>query len=65
MLISCLIDLIILAIFAVIALWILDILIEFIGLKPPPPLVMLIRLLVAIILLWNFVTCAGLLRRFQ
>jgi len=65
MLINCLINLVILAVLAVIALWILDILIEFIGLRPPAQLVMLIRLLVALLLIWNFVTCAGLLRRFD
>ena len=65
MLINCLINLVILAVLAVIALWILDILIGFIELRPPPQLIMLIRLLVALLLLWNFVQCAGLMRRLE
>lgn len=59
--IGCLIGLIVMVIVALVALWVLETVVTSFGVSPPPQILLLVRLLVALLVLLYALQCLGVL----
>ena len=58
---GCLVSLLVAVIIALIVLWVFEIIVNAVGVTPPPPILLLVRLLVALLVLLYALDCLGLL----